>query len=120
MQELLQKNVIEPVDSIMFQGLLFCVPKKGSSNMRVILDLSDLNNYIRCDRFKMLTITQIRTLLPHGAYTCSVDLTDAYWHVPMSHQTSPYLGFALGQQAYAFKNMPFELYIAPQVFTKLA
>ena len=117
-QELLLKKVIEPVDSIYFQARLFCVDKKNSSRKRVILDLSRLNKRIRCDKFRMLTIAQIRTLLPAKAYACSVDLTDAYWHVPIARHLSPYLGFCLGRQAYVFRTMPFGLNIAPKVFTK--
>ena len=105
---------------ISFQGQLFCVRKKDSSKQRVILDLSVLNKYIQCDRFQMLTISQIRTLLPQGAYAISIDLTDAYWHVPIAHHFSPYLGFALGRKVYAFRTMPFGLNIAPRIFTKLA
>ena len=48
-RKLLLKNVIEPVDSILFQARLFCVDMKDSSRKRVILDLSNLNNYIRYD-----------------------------------------------------------------------
>ena len=118
-QELLLKKVIEPVQFLLFQARLFCVDKVNSSRKRVILDLSTLNKRIRCDKFRMLTIAQIRTLLPKKAYSCSVDLTDAYWHVPIARHLSPYLGFCLGRQAYVFKTMPFGLNIAPKVFTKL-
>ena len=83
--------------SISFQGHLLCIPKKDSSKKRVIRDLSILNTHIQCDRFQMLTIAQIRTLLPQGAYAISIDLTDAYWHVPVARHFSPYLGFGLGR-----------------------
>ena len=68
----------------------------------------------------MLTVAQVRTLLPRNAYTISIDLTDAYWHVPIARQFTPYLGFRLGNKKYAFQLMPFGLNIAPKVFTKLA
>ena len=118
-QDLLNKRVIKPSKSLQFQGRLFCVPKKDSDKKRVILDLSRLNKYIQCDRFQMLTISQIRTLLPRGVFTVSIDLTDAYWHIPIARRFSPYLGFRLNRQAYVFKTMPFGLNVAPRVFTKL-
>ena len=68
----------------------------------------------------MLTIVQVRTLLPRGVVTCSIDLTDGHWHIPIARHLIPYLGFRLGTQAYAFKAMPFGLNIAPRIFTKLA
>ena len=119
-QELLDKAVVKRAKSLKFQGRLFCVPKKDSDKERVILDLSYLNLFIQCDKFKMLTVSQIRTLLPRGAVTISIDLTDAYWHVPIARRFSPYLGFRLGNRAYTFRAMPFGLNIAPRVFTKLA
>ena len=67
----------------------------------------------------MLTISKIRTLLPQEAYTVSIDLTDAYWHIPINRNFSPYLGFKLGRKGYQFKAMPFGLNIAPRIFTKL-
>ena len=63
-QGLLLKKVVEPVQFLSFQARRFCVNKVNSSRKRVILDLSNLNTRIRCDKFRMLTITQIRTLLP--------------------------------------------------------
>ena len=119
-RELLSKNVIKRTKSIKFQGRLFCVPKRNSDKKRVILDLSRINPYIQCDRFQMLTVSQIRTLLPRGAVTISIDLTDAYWHIPIAHRFVSFLGFRLMKKAYAFKAMPFGLNIAPRIFTKLA
>ena len=118
-RDLLSKSVVKKIKSIKFQGRLFCVPKRDTLRKRVILDLSLLNKAIVCDRFQMLTIAQVRTLLPRGVVTCSIDLTDAYWHIPIAHHLIPYLGFRLGKQAYAFRAMPFGLNIAPRIFTKL-
>ena len=118
-KELIQKKVIKRAKSLRFQGNLFCVPKKNTDKKRVILDLSPLNQFIRCDRFQMLTVSQVRTLLPPGAVTCSIDLTDAYWHIPIARNLSSFLGFRLGRRAYSFRAMPFGLNIAPRIFTKL-
>ena len=118
-QQMLQKGVIEPCRSLKFQGRLFSVPKKDSLELRTILDLSPLNKFIDCPTFKMTTVSQVRTLLPLGFFTSSIDLKDAYWHVPVSRTCRPFLGFALGRNQYRFKAMPFGLNIAPRVFTKL-
>ena len=86
----------------------------------MIIDLSYLNKFIRCDKFKMTTTQLVRDLLPKGAYTCSLDLSDAYWHVPVADSFRPFLGFALGRKLFRFKVLPFGLNIAPRIFTKLA
>ncbi|XP_066986092.1 uncharacterized protein [Macrobrachium rosenbergii] len=115
----LLKKAVKKVRHLKFQGRLFSLPKKDSDNRRVILDLSTLNSYMQCDKFRMLTISQVRTLLPREAVTTSIDLTDAYYHVPMARNVSPYLGFRRGKQAYSFRVMPFGLNVAPRIFTKL-
>ena len=43
------KGVIEECQSLRFQGRLFSVPKRDSAERRVILDLSYLNKFVRCD-----------------------------------------------------------------------
>ena len=77
-KELLDKKAIKVANSFRFQARLFFVDKKGTTEKRVILDLSKINKVIRCDKFKMLTVANIRTLLPRYAYTVSIDLTEAY------------------------------------------
>ena len=58
-------------------------------------------------------------MLPANSWTCSVDLQDAYWHVPVAPHFCQHLGFCVGQTQYSFKVVPFGLNIAPRVFTKL-
>ena len=117
--QLLEAGAIQETNRIAFQGPLFSVPKKDSEKRRVILDLSTLNLHIVCPTFKMTTVAEVRSVLPQGAFTCSVDLTDAYWHVPVDPHFQPYLGFRLDNRKYKFLVMPFGLNIAPRVFTKL-
>ena len=67
----------------------------------------------------MTTLSDVRMALPAGVYTCSVDLADAYWHVPVNPRFQPFLGFKLGSQRFQFQVMPFGLNIAPRIFTKI-
>ena len=54
----------------------------------------------------------------------SLDLKDAYLHVPIHRSHWRYLRFALGNSAgvlivYQWKALPFSLAMAPRVFTKV-
>ena len=118
-QTLLESGAIERTRFLAFQGPLFSVPKKGTDKRRVILDLSTLNRYIVCPRFKMTTVEQVRQILPVGAWTISLDLKEAYYHVPIHPNFRKFLGFCIGGQKYRFKALPFGLNIAPGVFTRL-
>ena len=117
--ELLHKKVVEKVFKIKWQSRLFSVPKKESTERRVILDLSEINQYIKCPTFKMLTLKEVKVLLPKNYWTTSIDLKDGYWHIPIAKSKRPYLGFQYRGQAYQFRALPFGLNIAPRIFTKL-
>ena len=95
------------------------VPKKNSTKKRVILDLSALNHYILCPTFKMTTVRDVKSLIPQHAFATSIDLKDAYWHIPVHPHYRKYLGFSLGGRKYRFRAMPFGLNVAPRIFTKM-
>ena len=118
-QDLKTAGAIEETKSLLFQGPLFTVPKKGTTKRRVILDLSALNKSILCPSFKMTTIRDVMRALPRGAFATSIDLKDAYWHIPIKPYYRKFLGFRIGEVKYQFRAMPFGLNIAPRVFTKL-
>ncbi|CAL4218557.1 unnamed protein product [Meganyctiphanes norvegica] len=118
-KELRQKRVIEKAKHLRWQSRLFTVPKKDSDKERLILDLSRLNSYINCPSFKMLTLREVKLLLPQGYWTTSIDLKDGYWHIPVTPSKRPYLGFCYRGQSWQFRAMPFGLNIAPRSFTKI-
>ena len=118
-RELKKKRVIERAKRLRLQSRLFTVPKKGSIDGRLILDLSLLNLFINCPSFKMLTLKDTCLLLPAGFWTISIDLLDGYWHVPIAPGKRPFLGFIYRGQAWQFRALPFGLNIAPRAFTKL-
>ena len=53
MIQLRKKRVIEKAKTIKFQSRVFTVPKKDSPEGRWILDLSNLNTFIKCPKFRM-------------------------------------------------------------------
>jgi hypothetical protein len=52
-------------------------------------------------------------------WACTLDLADAYLHVPFAEKDRKYLRFFVGETAYQFRVLPFGLSPAPRVFTKL-
>ena len=76
-----RKRVIEKAKVVRFQSRIFTVPKKDSPEGRMILDLSILNSYIKCQYFKMLTMREVKLLLPRFFWTISIDFREGFWHV---------------------------------------
>ena len=83
---MLKKEAIEIVTNQRSRGFysrMFIVPKKNGK-LRPIIDLSPLNEYIAVPKFKMLTTRLLSCVLPQGHWAASLDLKDAYFHIPMS------------------------------------
>ena len=87
---------------------------------RPILDLSNLNKFLKAEKFKMETPGTIRTSLHTGEQVMSTDFKDAYFHIPIQSQSRKYLRFHIQGQTYQFKALPFGLSPAPMVFTILS
>ena len=119
LRKMRKKDVIEKAKIIRFQSRVFTVPKKDSAEGRWVMDLSKLNAFIKCPKFRMLTMREVKLLLPRGFWSVSLDLKDGYWHVPVAPRKRPYLGFRYKGQNWQFRAMPFGLNIAPRIFTKV-
>ena len=93
-QALLRKRAIQLVDPALtdqgFYSKYFLVPKKDGG-LRPILDLRVLNKYLRVLSFKMLTHRHIVQSVRQGDWFTTIDLTDAYFHVPICPGHRKYL-----------------------------
>ena len=122
LHQLTTKNAIELVNkqtSLGFFNRLFLVPKPNNK-WRPILDLSNLNPFLKTERFKMKTPETIRTSLQQGEWVTSIDFKDAYFHVPIQEQSRKFLRFHIQGQTFQFKALPFGLSTAPMEFTVIA
>ena len=122
LHQLIDKNAVEPVQnqtSLGFFDRLFLVPNPNNK-WRPILDLSNLNLFLKAEKFKMETPETIRTSLQPGEWVISIDFKDAYFHIPIQEQSRKYLRFHVQGQTYQFKALPFGLSTAPLEFTVVA
>ena len=122
LHQLTAKNAIERVHkqtSLGFFNRLFLVPKPNNK-WRPILDLSNLNPFLKTEKFKMETPETIRTSLQKGEWVTSIDFKDAYFHIPIQEQSRKYLRFHAQGQTFQFKALPFGLSTAPMEFTVIA
>ena len=90
-QSLLSKNAIERVENVKslgFYSRLFLVPKPHQ-RWRSVIDLSRLNTFLHVERFKMETPESIKTSLIPGEWVSSIDLSDAYLHIPIHPSIHP-------------------------------
>ncbi|XP_078516602.1 uncharacterized protein LOC144781565 [Lissotriton helveticus] len=86
--------------------------------MRPILDLRFLNKFIRTQNFKMTSLQEVLPQLQTGDFMVTIDLKDAYLHIPMNRKHKHMLRFTIGESHYQFTTLAFGLKSAPRVFTK--
>ena len=118
-KDLFKRGVISRTSNLKFQGRLFQVPKKNSDKRRTILDLSILNTFIVCKSFKMTTFKDLKAIIPEGSWAATLDMQDAYWHIPVKPYFRQWLGFKYRKHKYSFNCLPFGLNVAPGLFTNI-
>ncbi|XP_041864797.1 uncharacterized protein LOC121654646 [Melanotaenia boesemani] len=102
-----------------FYSRYFLVPKKDGG-LRPILDLRALNRYLRQYTFRMLTHAALIRCIRPGDWFVSIDLKDAYFHVPIYPPHRKYLRFSFQGKCYEYLVLPFGLSLSPRVFVKCA
>ena len=117
---LLSKAAVEEIipECPGYYSRIFLVPKKNGK-LRLIIDLSVLNHFVYTQTFKMETQRKVRNAVQLNDWAFSLDLTDAYLHIPIHHRSRKYLRFTLRGRVYQFKALPFGLSTSPFVFTRL-
>jgi hypothetical protein len=118
---LLEKEAIEEVTHLHSPGyysILF-LRQKPNGEWRPIIDLKELNKLIVNQTFRMESARSIQEAMTPGLWACSIDLTDAYFHVPINKHFRKYLRFSVMGETYQFRALPFGLVIAPRVFTAI-
>jgi len=120
MKELLTKGAITEVmgSTLGWYSLVFLVPKKSGA-FRPVFDLSSLNDHLVIPKFHMESALTIMRCLRKGDWAVSIDIKDAYLHVPIHPQYQKYLHLAFQGKVYKFTVLPFGVATAPYVFTRI-
>ena len=116
------EEIFSPRLSPGFYSHIFLVPMKDGG-CRPVFNLKPLNRYVAREKFKMKTPRDITTALHAGDWAVRIDLTDAYFHVPIHLKSRHLLRFALQMEervrVFQFRALPFGLTSAPRVFTRV-
>ena len=102
---LLLKGAVEEIvpECPGYYSRIFLVPKKNGK-LRLIIDLSVLNHFVYTQTFKMETQRKVKDAVQLNDWAFSLDLTDAYLHIPIHHRSHKYLRFTLRGRVYQFKH----------------
>lgn len=117
--DLLSKQAIYQVSpQPCFLSRVFLVPKR-TGGLRFIINLTQLNKHIHCPRFHMSNHSVLADMLSPPAWMTSIDLSDAYFHVPIKATLHKYLAFTHDSKLFFLRALPFGLNVAPYIFTRI-
>ena len=94
------------------------VPRTGGK-WRPVIDLKSLNRTIDIPTFLMESPESIRALMRPGDWAVSIDLSNAYFHIPINQQFREFLTFWHRGTLWQFRALPFGLSTAPCIFTRV-
>lgn len=78
----------------------------------------DVNKFLKVMPFQMLRTADVLQAVTHQSWFTTIDLKEAYFHIPIAPHHRQYLRFALQGQACQFKVLPSGLSLALRVFTR--
>ena len=109
------REIPTPLQQPLYFSRLFMVSKKEGT-FRPVLDLSRLNKYLVVPHFKMESIQSIALGIVEPSWGCTLDLEDAFFHVPIGWLFHCYLAFILDNRVFVFQYLPFGLALVPWAF----
>uniref|UniRef100_A0A0N5BHF3 Reverse transcriptase domain-containing protein n=1 Tax=Strongyloides papillosus TaxID=174720 RepID=A0A0N5BHF3_STREA len=115
-KDLLRSNSIKEHDNPKWISPLMVVT---TSKMRLVLDLSSLNDYIQHFSFKCESIKDVTDLLEPKAFLTSIDLSAAYHSCAVRPHQTEYLGFKWNNKTYIYLVLPFGASSAPRLFYRI-
>ena len=117
--QLLRKGAIQCVSPCQGENISnYFFPKK-TGEMRPVINLKPLNEFVRAIHFKMENIQMALDFTARGDYLVTIDLKDAYFSIPIFVPHRKYLRFLWRNTRYEFTCLPFGYSVAPRVFTKV-
>ena len=87
--------------------------------MRPVINLRPLNRYLKKEHFKMDTLKKVINLVKPNDWAISLDLSNAYLHIPIFQKHRKYLRFCIAGQCWQWKCLCFGPSTAPRVFSKV-
>jgi transposase InsO family protein len=115
---MLSLEVIEPAKSEWVSPLV--AARKANGKIRVCLDSRKLNEITVKDRYPIPHINRILGRLESSKYLSSIDLSDAFWQIPLEKSSREKTAFiVMGRGMFQFKRMPFGLANSPIAMARL-
>lgn len=99
--EMLDNDIIEPSESE-FNSPILMVPKENGTciNWRPCINFTKLNEVTFKDRYPMPNMETVLTFLTHCKYLSKVDLTKAFWLIPLTENCRHLTAFSVPNKGF--------------------
>lgn len=92
--------------------------QKKSGDIRICLDPTSLNQFLRREHYKLPTLQDILPRLNGATMFSTCDLKHGYWHMQLDEESSTLTTMATPWGRYRWRRVPFGLNISSEVFQK--
>ena len=112
---MLHKQIIREIthETTELVSPLFIV-KEPDGGTRLILNLEELNEFVKYKHFKMDGIKNIINMVTRNCFMATIDLKDAYYSVAISRLFQKFLKYKWKDQLYCFTCFPNGLDLAQE------
>lgn len=118
LDRMLELDVIEPAESSWNNPMV--IVKKPNGRIRYCIDARGLNAMSLKDAYPLPNINRILPRLEKTRFLSSIDLSDAFWQIPLRKQDRCKTAFTVsGKGFFQFKRMPFGLINSASTLCKL-
>lgn len=102
-----------------FVAPAFIVTSGANRKKRLVIDFSNINRQCIKMACRYEGLKDLKHMLRKGDYMFSLDLTDAFWHIPIQQHHRKYLTFTIGGRTLQCAALPFGWTGSPLTFTKV-
>ena len=113
----MEKDVVEPSNSPWASGVLLI--KKPDDSYRWVVDLRNVNKVTKADSYPLPKVSDILDQLRDARYISSIDLTSAYFQIPLEKSSREKTAFIVPRKGlFQFKRMPQGLHTSPATWQR--
>ena len=92
--------------------------EKHNGDLRIYLDLKDINRAIKREFVQMPTAEEIMSMMSDVKFFSKMDASAGYWQIKLDKDSVNLLAFNTPFGRYRFMRMPFGIHSASDVFSK--
>ncbi|UYV70107.1 K02A2.6-like [Cordylochernes scorpioides] len=94
------------------------VPKPSSNDLRICVDLTALNKFVKRENYPIPSVEYTLAQMRGAKLFSRLDVNSGFWQIPLSVESSSLTTFLTPFRRYRFKQLPFGISSAPEVFQR--